>query len=261
MILPDWHVHEGRGPHLLLVHGFLSSRSQWMLNLDALAEHATPVTVELFGHHDSPTPEDPACYEPGYYMQAFDAIREAVGADRWFLLGYSLGAGLTLRYAIEHPERVIGHLFTNSTSGLADRERQAEFRDTARDAAERIRAGGRRAMERIPVHPKHGWRLPKPVYEALVADAATHDPEGIASTIGITNPAVSMRERLAENTRPACLIQGIREKRFTAMAEAAERTMPELEIVRLDAGHGMNMETADAFNQAVVNFVERCRNS
>ena len=260
MILPDWRVHEGSGPYLLMVHGFLSSRSQWMLNLEALAGGVTPVTVELFGHHDSPAPEDPACYEPDYYLRCFEAIREELGADRWFVLGYSLGAGLTLRYAIEHPDQVIGHLFTNSTSGLADRERQAAFRQSAREAADRIRDGGRSAMVRIPVHPKHGWRLPKPVYQALVEDAEQHDPHGIASTIGITNPLVSMRERLPENTRPACLIQGIREKRFVSMAEAAAAIMPGLEVVPLDAGHGMNMEAAGPFNQAVLEFVERCRN-
>lgn len=260
MILPDWRVHEGSGPYLLLVHGFLSSRSQWLLNLEALAEGVTPVTVELFGHHDSPSPEDPACYEPDYYLRAFEAIREELGADRWFVLGYSLGAGLTLRYAVEHPDRVLGHLFTNSTSGLADGERQAAFRETARAAAEKIRSGGRSAMVRIPVHPKHGWRLPRPVYQALVADAEQHDPEGIANTIGITNPLVSMHERLPENTRPACLIQGTREKRFVPLAEAAAQTMPELEVVRLDAGHGMNMEAAEPFNQAVLDFVARCRN-
>jgi pimeloyl-ACP methyl ester carboxylesterase len=156
---------------------------------------------------------------------------------------------------------VIGHLFTNSTSGLADRDRRVAFRDTALEAAEKIRSGGLAAMERIPVHPRHGWKLPKPVYEALVADAASHDPAGIANTIGITNPAVSMRERLADNTRPACLIQGIREKRFAPMAEAAEQAMPGLEIVRLDAGHGMNMEAARPFNEAVLEFMRRCQSS
>ena len=232
MILPDWRVHEGNGPHLLLVHGFLSSRSQWLLNLDALAEGCTPVTVELFGHHDSPSPEDPACYEPSYYVRAFEAIRAELGVERWFLLGYSMGAGLTLRYALDHPDRVIGHLFTNSTSGLADAEGQAALRKNADASAARIRAGGQSAMHRIPVHPKHGWRLPKPVYEALVADAAHHDPEGVAGTIGITIPEISQRARLSENSRPACMIWGAKEKRFAAMAEYAAAHMPHLTVAR-----------------------------
>ena len=258
MILPDWRVHDGSGPHLLLVHGFLSSRAQWLLNLEALAEGCTPVTVELFGHHDSPSPEDPDCYQPDYYVRAFEAIREALGVERWFLLGYSMGAGLSLRYAFDHPDRVYGHLFTNSTSGLADVERQAELAASAEKSANRIREGGQAAMLRIPVHPKHGWRLPKAVHEALVADAEGHDPAGVANTIGITIPSISERRRLSENTRPACLIWGTKEKRFAEMAEFAVRNMPLLQPEKLDAGHGMNMEDADGFNRAVLDFLDRC---
>jgi len=259
VILPDWRVHEGRGPYLLLVHGFLSSRSQWLLNLDALGRGCTPVTLELFGHHDSPTPEDTACYEPDYYVRAFEAIRRELGVERWFVLGYSLGAGLTLRYALDHPDRIIGHLFTNSTSALADEERQAVFQAGAREMGEKIRTGGAAAMVRIPVHPRHGWRLPKPVYQALSADAEHHDPVGIAQTITITNPRAAVRDRLADNSRPACLIWGTREKRFRAMAEHAIETMPLLNTVRLDAGHGMNMESADRFNSAVLEFIATCQ--
>ena len=258
MILPDWHVHEGNGPHLLLVHGFLSSRSQWLLNLDALAEGCTPVTVELFGHHDSPSPEDPECYTPAYYLRAFEAIREELGADRWFLLGYSMGAGLTLRYALDHPDRVIGHLFTNSTSGLADAQGQAKLKENAANSALRIREGGQAAMLRIPEHPKHGWRLPEPVHKALVEDARSHKPEGVANTISITIPDISQRQRLKENARPACMIWGSKEKRFAQMAEYAIQHMPQLTTEKLDAGHGMNMEDPAGFNEAVLRFLAYC---
>lgn len=258
MIEPDWQVHDGTGPYLLLVHGFLSSRSQWLLNLEALAKGCRPVTMELFGHNNSPSPADEHCFRPKYYVECFEAIREKLGVERWFVLGYSLGAGLTLRYAFDHPQRIQGHLFTNSTSGLADADRQAKFRESAATAADKIREGGQAAMERIPVHPRHGWRLPKLVYDALVADARSHDPDGIANTIGVTNPETSMRARLAENTRPACMIWGTRENRFRQLAIYAQSHMPDLSTVRLDAGHGMNMEAPEAFNAAVLDFINRC---
>lgn len=255
MILPDWQVHEGNGPHLLLVHGFLSSRSQWLLNLDALAQGCRPVTVELFGHHNSPSPDDPDCYTPDYYLRTFEAIRQELGVENWFALGYSMGAGLTLRYALDHPERVIGHLFTNSTSGLADAQGQAALEASAAASAARIRAGGQAAMVRIPVHPKHGWRLPKPVHEALVEDARSHNPAGVADTIGITIPALSQRQHLADNQRPACMIWGSKEKRFQEMAEYANEHMPHLTTEKLAAGHGMNMEDPAGFNEAVLRFL------
>ena len=58
----NWRVHDGSGPYLLLVHGMLSSRNQWLPNLVDLAKVCRPVTVELYGHHEAPTPTEPDQY-------------------------------------------------------------------------------------------------------------------------------------------------------------------------------------------------------
>ena len=254
-----YRVHPGRGPHLLLLHGFLTGPAQWVANLDALAEQCIPVTAWLWGHAGAASPEDPAAYTPDAYVAALDAIREALNVDQWFLLGYSLGAGLTLRYALTHPHRVAGHLFTNSTSALADSEQQRLWRARAPAAAEMVAAGGHAAMERIAVHPRHARKLPAPIYRAIREEARHHDPAGIARTMRYTNPATSVRDDLGGNRRPARLIWGNRERRFRPLAEYAVRHMPLLEVAELDAGHGMNMEVPAAFNRAVTEFLTRCR--
>jgi 2-succinyl-6-hydroxy-2,4-cyclohexadiene-1-carboxylate synthase len=249
------------GPHLLLVHGFLTGASQWVCNLPGLTEHCTAVTVSLWGHAGAPSPADPAAYEPAGYVAAFEALRTRLGVPDWFVLGYSLGAGLTIRYALEHPQRVIGHVFTNSTSALADAAAQQRWRDDADGAADRILHGGREAMERIPVHPRHAVKLAKPIYQALCDDAARHDPLGIANTLRYTNPDASVRALLPTNTRPALLVCGTRERRFQPHRAYAATCMPHLEVVDLDAGHGMNMELPEEFDAAVVGFMRRCATS
>ncbi|HEX7034841.1 MAG TPA: alpha/beta fold hydrolase [Pseudomonadales bacterium] len=253
-----YEVHPGRGPHLLLVHGFLTGPGQWLANLPALAEHCTPVTVSLWGHAGAPSPPELERYHPDAYVAEFERIRAAVGAAEWFLLGYSLGAGLTIRYALNHPDRVLGHAFTNSTSAMADADQQRAWLVAAAASAAKIRDGGLAAMERIAVHPKHARRLPEHLYRRLCDDAGRHDPIGIANTMLGTNPYASVRARLAENRRPALLICGSRERRFRPHREHAAARMPQLEVVDLDAGHGMNMEAPEAFNAALIAFLHRC---
>jgi pimeloyl-ACP methyl ester carboxylesterase len=256
-----WHRHGGNGPPLLLVHGFLTSHSQWLANLEALRAVCEPVTVDLFGHGDSPAPDDPRRYRPEAYVDAFDAIRHRLGVDQWLVCGYSLGAGLTLRYAFECPERVAAHAFTNSSSGLATREEAEAWRAGAAESAARIRDGGIAAIERIPVHPRHATRLPKPVYEALMRDAVRLDPIGIAHTLTDTNPDVSARERLGENRSPCLLICGRRETRFDDKRAFAIANMPHLEVADLDVGHGVNMEDPPAFDAVLVPFIRRFASS
>ena len=253
----NYTVHSGSGPYLGLVHGFLSSARQWLLNLDELSEVCTPVTIELWGHGDSPTPENPESYTPQAYIQELESIREALGANSWFLCGYSLGAGITVRYTHQHPERVIAHGFTNSSSGFASSEVLANWQRDLPETAAKILAKGKQAIERIAVHPKHAKRLPPEIYEALVADAKKLTPTAVAHTLMQTNMQVSTRNIVASNPRPALLTFGHREKRFAATKDWVVENMENLTVVELEAGHAVNMEDPSGFNHAWRTFIQK----
>ena len=253
----DYQVHPGRGPYLALVHGLLSSRAQWLLNLQALSTVCTPVTIELWGHGRSPAPEQAEAYTPQHYVQQFEHIRQTIGIDRWFVCGYSLGAGLTIRYTHTHPEHVIAHIFTNSQSGFAGADTLAAWRQAMPETAAKIRANGKKAIERIAVHPKFAKRLPEPVASQLVADAELLSPVGVAHTMETTNMKASTRDIAAENPRPALMCFGELEKRFHPSMQWAADNMRNLTIAKLQAGHGVNMEDAAGFNQVVTDFIQQ----
>jgi pimeloyl-ACP methyl ester carboxylesterase len=239
---------------MLLVHGFLSSRAQWMLNVEAMSAFARPVVAELFGHGRSPSPEEPATYTPSSYVEQFERIRTALGAERWLVVGQSLGAALTLRYALDRPERVVAHVFTNSNSALAEEGWAERVRPAMEAQARRLRAEGRRALDEHPLNPARGSRLPAAVRAAFIEDGALLDPRGVANTGLYTVPDSSVRERVSENRVPTLLVVGEREERFAKHRRYAEETMPLLAVVGLDAGHAVNIEAAEAFNAAVGGF-------
>ena len=252
------HAHTGGhadAPHLLLLHGFLSSSAQWLHNVDALSQVCTPVTVELWGHGDSPAPEDAALYHPLAYVDQFERIRAELGCERWFVFGYSLGAGLVMRYAHTYPERVYGQICSNSQSGFADDDLIRQWREGADETSRRLLEGGMAAIRRIPVHPRFAKRLPKDVYDALAADAERVSPLGIANTMRLTNPHVSTRDFITETRLPSLLCFGKHEKRFYASKAWAEQNVPNLQVIELDAGHAVNMEDAPGFNAAVAAFI------
>ena len=250
-------VHPGTGPYMLLVHGFLSSRSQWRLNLAALASVVRPVVVELWGHGRSPAPADPAPYYPEAYIAALDQIRVQLGVERWLLCGQSFGAALTLRYALTYPDRVMAQVFTNSSAALADAEWINARRTNALQQAEEIERDGRAALERLRMHPVHATRLPPEVYAEMVADAQLHTPGGIANTLRYATPNVPVRERVKDLCVPTLLVCGERETRFLPLRTFAEREIPGLQVIGANAGHAVNIQAAEVFNAAVLDFVAR----
>ncbi len=252
-------AHAGSGPYLLLVHGMLASRAQWLANLAALARVCRPVVVELYGHGRSPAPEDPGAYHPDAYVAEFERIRTALGVERWAVCGQSLGAALTLRYALECPDRVIAQVFTNSNSALAEAGWAPSVRTGMAAVAKAVEARGRAALDAMPIHPSRATRLPADVKAALVADCALHDPVGVARTGLYTVPDSSVRERFPATRVPTLLVCGEREERFAAHRRFAEAALPSLRVVALDAGHAVNAEASAGFDAAVAAFLSGAR--
>ena len=247
-------VRPGDGPFALFVHGMLSSKAQWLPNLDALASVCRPVLVELLGHGRSPAPQRPEPYAPPAYVAEFERIRAGLGVGRWFVVGQSLGGALTMRYSLDRPDRVLGHVFTNSASALGDEAWHAEVAASIPAVADRIETGGPAAVAAMPQHPARGRRLPPDIRAALVRDAALLDPAGVARTLRHTIPAASCRRRAPSNAVPTLLVVGTRERGFTDARRHAERCMPHLRVVPADAGHAVNIGAADVFNAAVTQF-------
>src|SRR5947207_8623520 len=249
---PHIEVHDGDGPPALMVHGILSSRAQWLLNIAALRTVCTPVVVELWGHGRSPLPDERDAYEPAGYVELFESIREELGVDQWFVIGQSLGAALTLRYALDLPDRVLAQVFTNSNSALADRAWQERMQAGAPQMARQIEAGGPDGVAAMPVHPRRARRLPEPVRSALINDPDAIEPCAIARAIEHTVPNSSVRDSIAHNRVASLLIAGHRERSFAEARNFAAAHMPSLAIVDLDAGHAGSIEAASGFAAAAI---------
>jgi pimeloyl-ACP methyl ester carboxylesterase len=240
----------GRGPYLLLVHGLCSSRAQWRPNLAALEAFCTPVVVELLGHGRSESPEEPAAYRVEAYWERFEVLRTDLGAERWAVCGQSFGAGLTLGYALAHPDRVLGQVFTNSSSALGPAANPAD--QPARLARmEELEKRGRAWLETMAFFPKRTGRLPVDVEDELLRDAELISPFGVAQGLRWTSPGLSVIARLGETQPPTLLVNGLREKRFQPLRDQAAKTLKSLRIADLEGGHPVNLDCPEAFVAAV----------
>jgi pimeloyl-ACP methyl ester carboxylesterase len=94
----------GQGAPLVLLHGGFGTLDMFGPNLDALAEHFQVIGVDLQSHGRTPAVDRPMRFE----TMADDIaglIRE-LGHEKASVMGFSLGGGVALRTAIQHPEVV-----------------------------------------------------------------------------------------------------------------------------------------------------------
>jgi len=252
-------VHDGDGPYALLVHGALGSRSYWNDNVAALATVCRPVVVELWGHGRSPSPADPARYAPAAYVEQFEQLRVELGAERWFTVGQSMGAGLTLRYGVDHPERVAAQVVTNSLSAFASPagwpERHAA---TVTPTVQRLQREGMEFLRDAKLNPGRSRQVPEPTRRLLAAEFGEHDALGVAHSMQYTTAELPLGDRLAEVAVPTLLTLGTREEAFGRIAHRARR-IAGIEFAELDVGHPVNAHDPAGWNDVVVAFLARHR--
>ncbi len=100
----------GSGPTLVWLHGLMGSIDRARAfgeGVEALAERGVRlVTYEARGHGESGYTENEADYTWSAHASDMLALMDALGIERAHIGGGSMGAGISVMLALDHPERV-----------------------------------------------------------------------------------------------------------------------------------------------------------
>jgi pimeloyl-ACP methyl ester carboxylesterase len=94
----------GKGPPLLLVHGWPQTWYQWRLVMPALAKDFQVIAVDQRGIGLSDKPQ--AGYDAGSEANDMVTLMEALGHKRFAMVGFDTGMPISYAVAADHPERL-----------------------------------------------------------------------------------------------------------------------------------------------------------
>jgi len=238
-------VGDSKQPSILMVHGMLCSNMQWADNKAALSKYFHLVMVELWGHGDSPEPEsDAACDAESYCLQ-LEAIRKKLKIKNWHVIGQSYGAAVVIKYCLRFPENVIRLVISNSKLALAAKNAKSFVFDKEFNIKD---------IRELPIHPIHSKRIPEPMKSKLIQVADRLQISSLEKLIR-RRSTLSCRDDLHLLRVPVLLCQGIFETKFKEAAAFARATIPDIQIVEIEAGHNPNRDQPEVFNEAVLKFL------
>jgi pimeloyl-ACP methyl ester carboxylesterase len=252
---------EGEGPAVVLLHGLGGSARNWRPQARALRDGFRVALPDVRGHARSEAPDAPAAYVPERFVADLGRVLDHLGAGRAVVGGLSMGAGIALRFALAHPERVRGLVLAAFPPGAAD-GRQRSWALAFAEAIER--EGLEAAGARYAWGPESG--LDPAAARLARLGFLEHAPHAIAHTLrGLLAVQPTVAEIAGELARldvDALVLVGAADPVSRRPCEALARALPRAELVVVEgAGHVVNLEARERTNAALRSFLGRGRSS
>jgi pimeloyl-ACP methyl ester carboxylesterase len=106
---------EGRGPAVVLCHGFPELAYSWRHQVPALAAAGfRAIAPDQRGYGDSERPDDVAAYDIHHLTGDLVGLLDALGIERAVFAGHDWGGLVVWQMALLHPERTAGIIGVNT---------------------------------------------------------------------------------------------------------------------------------------------------
>jgi pimeloyl-ACP methyl ester carboxylesterase len=246
----------GTGITVLFLHGIGSSRRRWDPQLEAVAGAGYRcVRLDLRGFGESGGAEQSFAMET--FLGDLVEFSQALDAERFHLVGHSLGGMIAQKFAVDHRARVASLVLASTTSHNGRR---------ATAFARAMTTLSERGYDAVVSDPALRADI-----ERVLAEAFPKTPmlEFLRSGLEEPSPAranawracieFSTKDRLADLTCPVLVLHGTADRLIPFRAgQLVHEAIPHSEwIAEEGAGHSLPRERAESFTRALLDFLER----
>jgi pimeloyl-ACP methyl ester carboxylesterase len=247
---------------VVLVHGWPTSSFLWRNVLPIVGREHRALAPDLFGFGASDKPTD-VTYDFEFMAGALLGFLDALELDRIVLVGHDLGGPLTVRLALDHPERLRSLVLLNT---LIHMDYTTELLD---DFVEALQTSGKRerftSPETLEVIFRMGVAREESATDEAVAGVtepfATEEARLALAKAGSELETAAMDDlaaRLSGLAVPLRVIYGEQDRLLTTVGEGMariKRELPETEVTTLpDAGHFLQEDEPERVGELIAEF-------
>ena len=242
-VVLSYDVH-GSGPALLLTHGFTATSQMWQSQIEALSQDYSLILWDLRGHGQSDSPPDAAAYSEAMTTEDMAALLDHLGFEDAIIGGLSLGGYMSLAFYADYPERVRALLIIDTGPGYRKDAGREAWNKRANDMADAIERDGAAYLTRG---------------SAERSSAVHKDLSGVvrAGRHMLTQHSPRVIETLPSISVPSLVVVGAEDEPFLAASDYMAKKIPGADkLVIPEAGHAVNVDQPQAFNDGVLAFLK-----
>jgi 3-oxoadipate enol-lactonase len=249
------YTDEGRGPTVVLLHGFPFDRSMWRGQVEGFSERFRVIAPDLRGHGGTTFTREPATMEE--MADDVAALLDELNVPRAVVCGLSMGGYVALAFQRAHPERVRALVLADTRPQSDTEEARRTREENARRALEEGMAPIVEAMLPKLLAQRTGERAPEIVVRLREMMLGV-EPEGAASALRGMALRRDQTDTLSKIDVPTLIVVG--EEDVITPPSDAEAMRALIEGSRLvvieGAGHVSNVERPEEFERALAGFLE-----
>ncbi len=252
---------------VVLIHGLGSYMPAWKNNAAELAKHYRVIAIDLPGFGKSDKPDAP--YSMKYFARKLESLFDELGVRNPVLIGHSMGGQIAMTYALMYPQRQVGLVLTSPAGLETFEDGEAKWLANALTPAFTCGANDEAIFTR---HASNFHRMPADAH-FMVEDriAAKGDPTFEDYCVAVSRSVAGMLDQpvyedIPQIETPVLVLFGKSDNLIpnpflhggstVKLAEKATKQFPNAELVILPkAGHMAQFEAADAWNDAVLDFL------
>jgi pimeloyl-ACP methyl ester carboxylesterase len=249
----------GRGPVLVLLHGFLVDSRQWRPQLEGLAEEFTLIAWDAPGAGRSSDP--PESFATADWADCLAGLLEVAGVEAAHILGLSWGGILAQEFYRRHARctrsLVLADTYAGWRGSLGEAISDERLANCLRDSS---LPAGQVVAKYLPG--MHSESAAEEVREGLASIISRFHPVGFR-TMARSSAELDTRDLLAEIRVPTLLVWGEADARSPmSVAHRIQDAIPDARLAVIPgAGHVSNFEAPAQFNAAVRDFCLSVRTS
>ncbi|WP_343273766.1 2-succinyl-6-hydroxy-2,4-cyclohexadiene-1-carboxylate synthase [Lentibacillus songyuanensis] len=253
-----WYELHGKGPAVVLLHGFTGSSTTWNPFIRSFAPSFQVITIDLPGHGKTnmktPWSMEACCKD-------LRDLFTYLGLTKIHLVGYSMGGRTALSFAMLYPEYVQSIVLESASPGLeTEEERNARIVHDEK-LAEKVEQEGVTSFvdfwEDVPLFQTQK-KLPLEVRQIIRDERLAQTAPGLAGSLRYmgTGSQPSWWELLSTVSIPVLLMVGALDEKFLRINQRMIQHLKNPRFIEVEnAGHAIHVEQSSFFGKMVMEFL------
>ncbi|HWR81665.1 MAG TPA: alpha/beta hydrolase [Candidatus Deferrimicrobium sp.] len=236
---------------LIFLHGFTLDHRMWGPQTAYFSKQFRVIVPDARGHGLSEAPE--TGYSRADRVEDVKQLVDALGIERFHLIGLSMGGTTAIGFALKYQERLAS--LTLVSPGAAGYDAGKKIAHIDQLAREKGIEAARRKWKEIALS---WYRQEKPELRELMARMIDEHSGAIwRDRRRGRYPRENDLERVHNITVPTLIVAGEADRIFLPLARLLHQRITDSKlIVCNDVGHMVNLEAPERFNRDLVSFLE-----